>query len=221
MRISLIWRPETWSRPRPALHPMPLSAPLTDRLQLSRRLPLAAPRPACYRPPVFRRSSAVEQLTVNQLVVGSIPTAGAKKQKGLTPPRQALCLFRPARQKKAPASGAFSVELLTENGLLGSFLWRVAFRRCLRLSVCAGHGRGAGHGLREGRSPVRLLPTLTLAGLRRGAAGGAWATAGLALGLRPGFRGVDQTALIPGSPGRSHRPRLVHPACLVRRGTRG
>ncbi len=28
--------------------------------------------------PVFRRSSAVEQLTVNQLVVGSIPTAGAK-----------------------------------------------------------------------------------------------------------------------------------------------
>ena len=26
---------------------------------------------------VFRRSSAVEQLTVNQLVVGSIPTAGA------------------------------------------------------------------------------------------------------------------------------------------------
>ena len=28
---------------------------------------------------VIRRSSAVEQLTVNQLVVGSIPTAGAKK----------------------------------------------------------------------------------------------------------------------------------------------
>ena len=27
---------------------------------------------------MFRRSSAVEQLTVNQLVVGSIPTAGAK-----------------------------------------------------------------------------------------------------------------------------------------------
>ena len=26
---------------------------------------------------VFRRSSAVEQLTVNQLVVGSIPTVGA------------------------------------------------------------------------------------------------------------------------------------------------
>ena len=26
---------------------------------------------------LFRRSSAVEQLTVNQLVVGSIPTAGA------------------------------------------------------------------------------------------------------------------------------------------------
>jgi hypothetical protein len=28
--------------------------------------------------PMVRRSSAVEQLTVNQLVVGSIPTAGAK-----------------------------------------------------------------------------------------------------------------------------------------------
>jgi hypothetical protein len=27
---------------------------------------------------LVRRSSAVEQLTVNQLVVGSIPTAGAK-----------------------------------------------------------------------------------------------------------------------------------------------
>jgi hypothetical protein len=33
----------------------------------------------CYTAHVFRRSSAVEQLTVNQLVVGSIPTAGAKK----------------------------------------------------------------------------------------------------------------------------------------------
>jgi hypothetical protein len=29
------------------------------------------------RTTVFRRSSAVEQLTVNQFVVGSIPTAGA------------------------------------------------------------------------------------------------------------------------------------------------
>ena len=28
---------------------------------------------------MIRRSSAVEQLTVNQLVVGSIPTAGANK----------------------------------------------------------------------------------------------------------------------------------------------
>ena len=32
----------------------------------------------CYSPVMVRRSSAVEQLTVNQLVVGSIPTAGAK-----------------------------------------------------------------------------------------------------------------------------------------------
>ena len=30
---------------------------------------------------MFRRSSAVEQLTVNQLAVGSIPTAGAKSLK--------------------------------------------------------------------------------------------------------------------------------------------
>ena len=37
----------------------------------------------CYTAPVFRRSSAVEQLTVNQLVVGSIPTAGAKDFKDL------------------------------------------------------------------------------------------------------------------------------------------
>ena len=42
-------------------------------------MPLDAPGGACYIAPVFRRSSAVEQLTVNQLVVGSIPTAGAKK----------------------------------------------------------------------------------------------------------------------------------------------
>ena len=36
------------------------------------------PKPTpLYPPPVVRRSSAVEQLTVNQLVVGSIPTAGA------------------------------------------------------------------------------------------------------------------------------------------------
>ena len=41
-------------------------------------MPLYAPRAPCYMAPVFRRSSAVEQLTVNQLVVGSIPTAGAK-----------------------------------------------------------------------------------------------------------------------------------------------
>ena len=29
---------------------------------------------------IFRRSSVVEQLTVNQLVVGSTPTVGAKKK---------------------------------------------------------------------------------------------------------------------------------------------
>jgi hypothetical protein len=37
----------------------------------------------------FRRSSAVEQLTVNQLVVGSIPTAGAKKSQENKAIRQA------------------------------------------------------------------------------------------------------------------------------------
>ena len=36
--------------------------------------------PHCYIPAMVRRSSAVEQLTVNQLVVGSIPTAGANFQ---------------------------------------------------------------------------------------------------------------------------------------------
>ena len=36
---------------------------------------------------IFRRSSAVEQLTVNQLVVGSIPTAGAIKTRGLAEKR--------------------------------------------------------------------------------------------------------------------------------------
>jgi hypothetical protein len=41
-------------------------------------------------PHKFRRSSAVEQLTVNQLVVGSIPTAGANSPtKSLTIKAQA------------------------------------------------------------------------------------------------------------------------------------
>ena len=44
------------------------------------RNPLDAANPPCYIGPQFRRSSAVEQLTVNQLVVGSIPTAGANFQ---------------------------------------------------------------------------------------------------------------------------------------------
>ena len=40
-----------------------------------------ATKPLLYPRLVFRRSSAVEQLTVNQLVVGSIPTAGAKNHR--------------------------------------------------------------------------------------------------------------------------------------------
>ena len=43
--------------------------------------PLHPDSAAAIHPLVFRRSSAVEQLTVNQLVVGSIPTAGAKSTK--------------------------------------------------------------------------------------------------------------------------------------------
>ena len=45
--------------------------------------PLDVPKHHSYTPlQLFRRSSAVEQLTVNQLVVGSIPTAGAKLSLG-------------------------------------------------------------------------------------------------------------------------------------------
>ena len=43
----------------------------------NRKYPLDVLNRSCYTHPKFRRSSAVEQLTVNQLVVGSIPTAGA------------------------------------------------------------------------------------------------------------------------------------------------
>ena len=49
----------------------------------NRKYPLDVLNRTCYTHPKFRRSSAVEQLTVNQLVVGSIPTAGAKKYKGV------------------------------------------------------------------------------------------------------------------------------------------
>ncbi len=49
----------------------------------NRKYPLDVLNRNCYTHLKFRRSSAVEQLTVNQLVVGSIPTAGANKNKGL------------------------------------------------------------------------------------------------------------------------------------------
>ena len=42
---------------------------------------------------LFRRSSAVEQLTVNQLVVGSIPTAGANKNNSLAHVMLSFFLF--------------------------------------------------------------------------------------------------------------------------------
>jgi hypothetical protein len=52
---------------------------IKKRLQFLQFLqfPLDDTQDPCYKVQVFRRSSAVEQLTVNQLVVGSIPTAGA------------------------------------------------------------------------------------------------------------------------------------------------
>ena len=48
----------------------------------NRKYPLDVLNRSCYTHPKFRRSSAVEQLTVNQLVVGSIPTAGANRNRG-------------------------------------------------------------------------------------------------------------------------------------------
>ena len=48
----------------------------------NRKYPLDVLNRTCYTHHKFRRSSAVEQLTVNQLVVGSIPTAGANQPLG-------------------------------------------------------------------------------------------------------------------------------------------
>ena len=71
------------------------------------------------RTAVFRRSSAVEQLTVNQLVVGSIPTAGAKNPyKNSYLPRPPLAVFvlldPPSNQlaSKPKASGERSNHLV-------------------------------------------------------------------------------------------------------------
>ena len=46
-------------------------------LQVPSQFPLDAVERDCYGSCMFRRSSVVEQLTVNQFVVGSTPTAGA------------------------------------------------------------------------------------------------------------------------------------------------
>jgi hypothetical protein len=67
-------------------------------------MPLYAPRSACYTARVFRRSSAVEQLTVNQLVVGSIPTAGAKILRTLATCRSLMVGFEavpPSKRQRA------------------------------------------------------------------------------------------------------------------------
>ena len=64
--------------------------------------PLYAPKTPCYSVRVFRRSSAVEQLTVNQRVVGSIPTAGANPTKSPTISRLWLLPPKP-RGTPAPA----------------------------------------------------------------------------------------------------------------------
>ena len=57
----------------------------------NRKYPLDVLNRNCYMHLKFRRSSAVEQLTVNQLVVGSIPTAGANKNNTLA--KFAGCFF--------------------------------------------------------------------------------------------------------------------------------
>ena len=59
----------------------------------NRKYPLDVMNRTCYTHHKFRRSSAVEQLTVNQLVVGSIPTAGANKNNTLAD--FAGCFFMP------------------------------------------------------------------------------------------------------------------------------
>ena len=60
----------------------------------NRKYPLDVLNRNCYTHLKFRRSSAVEQLTVNQLVVGSIPTAGAKNN---TLAGNARCFFMSGR----------------------------------------------------------------------------------------------------------------------------
>ena len=60
----------------------------------NRKYPLDVLNRNCYTHLKFRRSSAVEQLTVNQLVVGSIPTAGAKNN---TLAVNARCFFMSGR----------------------------------------------------------------------------------------------------------------------------
>lgn len=65
-------------RSRPRMRDRIVIGRLSDEAAKRRVLPLDTLRTHSYIRLVFRRSSAVEQLTVNQLVVGSIPTAGAK-----------------------------------------------------------------------------------------------------------------------------------------------
>jgi hypothetical protein len=60
----------------------------------NRKYPLDVLNRSCYTHLKFRRSSAVEQLTVNQLVVGSIPTAGAKNNTLAVDARFFLCLAK-------------------------------------------------------------------------------------------------------------------------------
>ena len=59
-----------------------------------RKYPLDVLNRNCYTHLKFRRSSAVEQLTVNQLVVGSIPTAGANKNRGLANSAASFFVFQ-------------------------------------------------------------------------------------------------------------------------------
>ena len=61
----------------------------------NRKYPLDVLNRNCYTLLKFRRSSAVEQLTVNQLVVGSIPTAGAKNNTLAVTRGGFICLVEP------------------------------------------------------------------------------------------------------------------------------
>ena len=78
----------------------------------------------------FRRSSAVEQLTVNQLVLGSIPTAGAKNN---TLAGNARCFFMSDRTIKISAPVRQVVGCAIEFSLADSVILNTG---CAPLRMC-------------------------------------------------------------------------------------